>query len=147
LADRPIVAIGDVHGRFDLLQCEFAEVTQAPLNRLRAALVARLEGRWLLSHAGVPRRTASADVPVLSWRRTPVREGDHPFWVRDAFLRLGQLYPCGTAVLHGYTIARDVEIRSWRVGIDLRAYRSDRLCAAEIQGAHIRFHLAAASRD
>jgi serine/threonine protein phosphatase 1 len=125
---------------------EFAEAAQAPLNRLRAAPAARLEGRWLLSHAGVPRRTAPADVPALSWRGTPVREDDHPLWVRDAFLGRGQPYPCGTAVLHGHTIARDVEVRSWRVGIDLGAYRSGRLCAAEIRGVHIRFHLASASR-
>lgn len=125
---------------------EFAEAAQAPLNRLRAAPAARLEGRWLLSHAGVPRRTAPADVPALSWRGTPVREDDHPLWVRDAFLGRGQPYPCGTAVLHGHTIARDVEVRSWRVGIDLGAYRSGRLCAAEIRGARIRFHLASASR-
>jgi len=112
----------------------FAEAARGPL--------ARLEGRWLLSHAGVPRRTTPAEVPAMDWRGTPHREDDHPLWVRDAFLGRGQTYPCGTAVLHGHTIARDVEVKPWRVGIDLGAYRTGRLCLAEIREDRIRFHIA-----
>lgn len=73
-----------------------------------------------------------------------MREDDHPLWVRDAFLGRGQPYPCGTVVFRGHTIARDIEVRSWRVGIDLGAYRSGRLCAAEVRDGRIRFHLATA---
>ena len=126
---------------------EFAEAARGPLNRLRAAPAARLEARWLLSHAGVPRRTAPAEVPGMEWRGTPDREDDHPLWVRDAFLGRGQTYPCGTVVLHGHTITRAVEVRPWRVGIDLGAYRTGRLCAAEVLDGRIRFHTATLSRN
>ena len=48
----------------------FAELSRGPLDRLRVASAARLEGCRLLSHAGVPRQMAPADVPAMSWRGT-----------------------------------------------------------------------------
>ncbi len=53
-------------------------------------------------------------------------------WIREPFLE--DQTDHGFVVVHGHTIAEQVEERANRIGIDTGAYRSGRLTALAIEG-------------
>ena len=48
-------------------------------------------------------------------------------WIREAFIASEQRH--GAVIVHGHSIAEDIEIRHNRIGIDTGAYRSGKLSA------------------
>ena len=78
-------------------------------------------GDYLFVHAGV-----RPDQPLDGQRTADLR------WIRDTFLdhrrRLAK------RVVHGHTIAPEVEFRPHRIGIDTGAYQSGRLTALGLEG-------------
>lgn len=78
-------------------------------------------GDYLFVHAGVRPGTSLDDQGVADLR-----------WIRDAFLHhRGQL---GKRVVHGHTIANEVEFLPHRIGIDTGAYATGRLTALGLDG-------------
>ena len=78
-------------------------------------------GDYLFVHAGVhPDADLDVQDPAdLRWIRSPFLEHDRPL---------------GKMVVHGHTIADDVDIRSHRIGIDTGAYATGRLTALGLEG-------------
>jgi len=81
------------------------------LHRLAAAHV---EGAFFFAHAGV-----RPGVPLDR------QEEDDLLWIRDPFLRSTADF--GKIVVHGHSIAREVDFQPNRIGIDTGAYATDRL--------------------
>ena len=78
-------------------------------------------GDYLFVHAGV-----RPDLPLHEQRPVDLR------WIRDLFLdHRGRL---AKRVVHGHTIAPEVEFRPHRIGIDTGAYASGRLTALGLEG-------------
>lgn len=72
------------------------------------------EGDFFFAHAGV-----RPGVPLDR------QSEEDLLWIRDPFLR--STVDFGRIVVHGHSIAREVEFRPNRIGIDTGAYASDRL--------------------
>ena len=53
-------------------------------------------------------------------------------WIRSPFLDHGR--PLGKMVVHGHTIAEDLDIQPHRIGIDTGAYATGRLTAVALEG-------------
>jgi serine/threonine protein phosphatase 1 len=77
-------------------------------------------GGYVFVHAGV-RPDRSFDDQRLSDLR----------WIRDTFLHHGR--PLDKMVVHGHTIADQVEVRPHRIGIDTGAYATGRLTALGLE--------------
>ncbi|WP_137681021.1 metallophosphoesterase family protein [Aurantiacibacter suaedae] len=58
-------------------------------------------------------------------------------WIREPFLSHDK--PLGFVVVHGHTIADEVQVRPHRIGIDTGAYASGRLTALALEGDERRF--------
>ncbi len=78
-------------------------------------------GDYLFVHAGVRPGVALADQTQADLR-----------WIREPFLNHDGDH--GFVVVHGHTIAEEVDVRSNRIGIDTGAYRSGVLTALGLQG-------------
>lgn len=79
-------------------------------------------GSYLFVHAGL-----RPGVPLADQAQTDLR------WIRQPFLEDERDH--GFVVVHGHTIAREVDERAFRIGIDTGAYRTDVLTAVGIEGA------------
>ena len=78
-------------------------------------------GDYVFVHAGI-----RPDRPLAEQRPTDLR------WIRDAFLdHRGRLEKI---VVHGHTIADEVEVESHRIGVDTGAYATGLLSAVGLEG-------------
>lgn len=108
---------------------DYAELHAALLERVPAADRAFLTaaedmvtvGDYLFVHAGV-----RPDTPLDQQRITDLR------WIRDRFLQHGR--PLEKMVVHGHTIADQVEFCAHRIGIDTGAFATGRLTALGLEG-------------
>lgn len=78
-------------------------------------------GDYAFVHAGI-----RPDVPLEEQRTSDLR------WIRDTFLDHRKPHP--KMIVHGHTIAADVDRRANRIGVDTGAYSSGRLSAVGIEG-------------
>ncbi|MCW4463473.1 metallophosphoesterase [Sphingomonas sp. BT-65] len=79
-------------------------------------------GDYAFVHAGI-----RPGVPLDAQKPETLR------WIREEFLNSGG--PFEKIVIHGHTIADEVEQGPWRIGIDTGAYASGRLTAMGFEGA------------
>jgi serine/threonine protein phosphatase 1 len=79
-------------------------------------------GDYLFVHAGI-----RPEVPLDEQRPSDLR------WIRGTFLDHSGDH--GFTVVHGHTIADEVEVRANRIGIDTGAYASGRLSALGLEGS------------
>jgi serine/threonine protein phosphatase 1 len=83
-------------------------------------------GDYLFVHAGV-----RPGVPLPEQSQTDLR------WIREPFLRDPTDH--GFVVVHGHTIAEQVDVCANRIGIDTGAYRTGVLTALALEGTERRF--------
>ena len=83
-------------------------------------------GDYLFVHAGIAPGT-----PLNRQKSGDLR------WIREPFL--SHPSPHSHVVVHGHTIARDVQLLPNRIGIDTGAYRHGRLTALVLEGSQRRF--------
>jgi len=105
---------------------ELTALLQARVPQSHIAFLERFEdmieiGDYAFVHAGVRPGTALADQSPATLR-----------WIRDDFLR--HAGPHEKIVVHGHSIAEDVDERRWRIGIDTGAFTSGRLTAMAFEG-------------
>ena len=79
-------------------------------------------GDYLFVHAGV-----RPGVPLHEQSQGDLR------WIRQPFLESGDSH--GFVVVHGHTIAEEVDVRENRIGLDTGAYRTGVLTAVGLEGA------------
>ena len=78
-------------------------------------------GSYLFVHAGI-----RPGVPLADQSQADLR------WIREPFLENGDDH--GFIVVHGHTIAEQVDVRDNRIGLDTGAYRSGVLTAMGLEG-------------
>ncbi|WP_174284593.1 metallophosphoesterase family protein [Sphingomonas bacterium] len=78
-------------------------------------------GDYAFVHAGV-----RPDRPLADQRKADLR------WIRDVFL--DHPHSLEKIIVHGHTIADDIEISARRIGVDTGAYATGRLSAVGLQG-------------
>lgn len=78
-------------------------------------------GDYLFVHAGI-----RPGIPIEEQHTSDLR------WIRGPFLTSSENF--GAVVVHGHTIANEVQIRPNRIGIDTGAYKTGRLTALALQG-------------
>ena len=78
-------------------------------------------GSYLFVHAGV-----RPGVPLADQTQSDLR------WIRDPFLETDHDH--GFIVVHGHTIAEEIDVRGNRIGLDTGAYRSGVLTAIGLEG-------------
>lgn len=105
----------------------FIDKVRAALPRDLLAWVTRLpltarSGDYLFCHAGI-----RPGVPVHRQTRADL------LWIRDEFLEDPQDH--GVVVVHGHSIAAEVEMRRNRIGIDTGAYQTGMLTAVYLEGS------------
>lgn len=83
---------------------------------LRDLPSSRRFGSYFFCHAGIR--------PGRALYRQSV---DDLIWIRDAFIASERRH--GAVIVHGHTIANDVEVRHNRIGVDTGAYRTGKLSA------------------
>lgn len=81
-------------------------------------------GDYIFVHAGV-----HPDVPLDAQDPSDLR------WIRSPFLDHGR--PLGKMVVHGHTIADDLDVCPHRIGIDTGAYATGRLTAIGLEGEEL----------
>ena len=118
---------------FDLEPPAPEESSRDYADRLRAAVPAELlewmrtlpltasSGSYMFCHAGI-----RPGVPLRRQARTDL------LWIRKEFLDDDTSH--GKVVVHGHSIAADVEMRPNRIGIDTGAYRTGVLTALYLEG-------------
>jgi serine/threonine protein phosphatase 1 len=89
---------------------------------LQGLATTHVEGEFFFAHAGV-----RPGVPLDR------QEEDDLLWIRDPFLRSTADF--GKIVVHGHSIAREVDFQPNRIGIDTGAYASDHLTCLVITAA------------
>ena len=109
--------------------CDYAELVEALDRQVppeHRGFLAQLEnmvelGDYLFVHAGVhPDAELDAQDPAdLRWIRSPFLDHDQPL---------------AKMVVHGHTIADDLDVRPHRIGIDTGAYATGRLTALGLEG-------------
>jgi serine/threonine protein phosphatase 1 len=113
---------GDTEAEWRRAQRELvAAIPESQLVFLRRLPLYHQEGDYLFAHAGV-RPGIALD------RQAP----DDLLWIREEFLDSDADH--GKVVVHGHTVAREVEIRPNRIGIDTGAYASGRLTCLVLAG-------------
>jgi len=88
---------------------------------LRSLPVSARSGDYFFCHAGIK--------PGLAPNR---QQREDLLWIRREFLESNRDY--GVVVVHGHSIAPDVEVRHNRIGIDTGAYRTGNLTALYLEG-------------
>jgi len=123
-----VYAIGDIHGRFDLLQALMAEIEADAARRpvahrsfLRLIEASHRCGDHFFAHAGVR--------PGVPLDRQAARD---LMWIRSQFL--DSTLDHGAVVVHGHSIAERPQLRPNRIGIDTGAYRSGILTCLVLDG-------------
>lgn len=96
-------------------------ISEENLEWLRSLPVMARSGDYLFCHAGI-----RPGVSLSKQSRTDL------LWIRDEFLE--DPTPSGAMVVHGHSIAADVQIRANRIGIDTGAYRTGVLTALYLEG-------------
>ena len=96
------------------------------LDFLRGLTLSRVEGDFLIVHAGVR--------PGVS---LPAQIEDDLLWIREPFLSSREVF--GKIVVHGHTIDRLPQVRSNRIGVDTGIYRYGRLTCAVMEGGRLGF--------
>jgi serine/threonine protein phosphatase 1 len=79
-------------------------------------------GDYAFVHAGI-----RPGVPLAEQSPSALR------WIREEFL--GHHGPLEKIIVHGHTIADEVEERQWRIGIDTGAFATGKLTAMAFEGA------------
>ena len=113
----------------ELQQQMRAAVPREHLDYLRAAEDAIVIGDYLFVHAGI-----RPGVPLAEQRTRDLR------WIRERFIAHEGDH--GHVVVHGHTIAPEVEEMPNRIGIDTGAFMSGRLTALGLEGSE-RWYLTA----
>lgn len=106
---------------------ELLEIVQARVPAAHHAFIGGFEdmilaGDFAFVHAGIKPGVALADQ----------RPGDLR-WIRTEFLERGDEFE--KIIVHGHTIAEEVEVRPNRIGLDTGAYASGKLTAMGFEGA------------
>lgn len=91
-------------------------------------------GDYAFIHAGI-----NPGLPLEAQTRRDM------LWIRDPFLSFAG--PHSHVIVHGHTIAENIEERSNRIGIDTGAYRYGRLTALVLEGAERRYIQAVEGED
>lgn len=103
-------------------------------------------GNALCVHAGVhPDHPLGASLAQAERNTIPEDEARDPLWIRWPFLFHEGTFEDDVVVVHGHTIRPDPEIRSNRIGLDVGAYRRDRLAVLEAESNELTVHLVTAS--
>lgn len=116
----------DVDDYDALSVAELAERMTTLVPRDHLAFVTSFEncvtiGDYAFVHAGI-----RPGVPVSEQRKEDMR------WIRDGFINDTRMHDM--MVVHGHTIAEDVELLPNRIGVDTGAYRTGRLSAVGLEG-------------
>ena len=98
-----------------------AAIPREWLDWLKRLPLTASSGDYLFCHAGI-----RPGVPLKRQTRTDL------LWIRDDFLEDDSDH--GSIVVHGHSIANEVEIRGNRIGIDTGAYRTGVLTALYLDG-------------
>ena len=106
----------------ELLEAFQALVPQAHIEFLNTFEDMIVEGDYAFVHAGIDPRRPLADQRIKDLR-----------WIRDAFIDFAGSHE--KVVVHGHTIARDVEQLPNRIGLDTGAYVSGKLTAMGFEGS------------
>jgi serine/threonine protein phosphatase 1 len=99
-----------------------AAVPPELLEWMRTLPLTASSGSYMFCHAGIR--------PGVSLKR---QSRTDLLWIRKEFLEDDSSH--GVVVVHGHSIAADVEMRSNRIGIDTGAYRTGVLTALYLEGA------------
>lgn len=114
----PPAASGDSRAYADRLA---KEVPQEWVEWLRQLPLNAVSGSYMFCHAGV-----RPGVALKKQARTDL------LWIREEFLMNETDH--GAVIVHGHSIADDVEFRANRIGIDTGAYRTGVLTALYLEG-------------
>lgn len=98
-----------------------AKLGRPMLDWLRNLPLTAQSGDYLFCHAGI-----RPGVPLKRQQRTDL------LWIREDFL--GDARDHGAVIVHGHSIATEVETRDNRIGIDTGAYRTGVLTALYLEG-------------
>jgi diadenosine tetraphosphatase ApaH/serine/threonine PP2A family protein phosphatase len=129
-AGRRLYAIGDIHGRLDLLdallgrieeECAATPPPDSHRDFLAALPLWYAAGEYLFVHAGLR--------PGLAIEH---QDPEDLLWIREPFLSWRPSF--GPIVVHGHTPVATPEIHPNRIAIDTRAWRSGHLTALAIEG-------------
>ena len=121
------ISYGIGEAEYDLLDYdELAAALDRQVPASHRSFLDRLEnmieiGDYVFVHAGV-----HPGVPLEDQSRTDLR------WIRSPFLDHGR--PLAKMVVHGHTIADDLDVQPHRIGIDTGAYATGRLTAIGLEG-------------
>ena len=115
-------AIADREERFRVLHDDLAQkVPAGHLAFLRDLRLYHAEGDYAFVHAGIrPGRPLDAQVP------------EDVLWIRGDFLSSRADH--GRCIVHGHSIADEVDVQPNRIGIDTGAYFSGRLTCLVLDG-------------
>jgi len=105
----------------ELLELLRARVPREHIDFLESFEDLIVAGDYAFVHAGI-----RPNEPLSCQRPSDLR------WIRDDFLRHGS--PFEKIIVHGHTIAEDVEQRPNRIGLDTGAYASGKLTAMGFEG-------------
>jgi serine/threonine protein phosphatase 1 len=108
----------------DIMSATRALAAKLPRNMLewlRALPLTARSGDYLFCHAGV-----RPGVPIKRQSRADL------LWIREEFLQDDSDH--GAVVVHGHSVATEVEMRDNRIGIDTGAYRTGVLTAIYLEG-------------
>jgi diadenosine tetraphosphatase ApaH/serine/threonine PP2A family protein phosphatase len=111
------LAVPDPADAFALMQTQRQLAAVLPIAHhrfLRQLATVHAEGGFLFAHAGV-----RPGVPLDR------QSEDDLIWIRAPFLQSSAAF--GSIVVHGHSVAREVEFRPNRIGIDTGAYATGRL--------------------
>lgn len=117
--DRDTIGTASAEALLDLMR---AAIPAAERGWLLQAAPALQIGDYYFVHAGVRPGVKLADQRI-----------EDMLWIRDEFLDSRRDH--GAIVVHGHSIADDVEERDNRIGIDTGAYASGRLTALGLEGS------------
>lgn len=102
-----------------------AAIPQSHQDFLRSFADSFSAGDYLFVHAGI-----RPGVPIEQQAVSDLR------WIRAPFLNYRHHHP--KVVVHGHSIAREIEFRPGRIGVDTGAYRSGLLSAIVLEGTEQR---------
>lgn len=111
----------DVDPRLAIKQLR-AEVPRNLLSWVSKLPLTARSGDYLFCHAGI-----RPGVALSNQKRADL------LWIRDEFL--GDADDHGVVVVHGHSIAEEVEMMDNRIGIDTGAYKTGRLTAVYLEGS------------
>lgn len=113
-------------GAEDLVAVALEKIPPAQLGWIAGLRLDAVLGDYYFVHAGV-----RPGVPLHK------QSDEDRLWIREPFLASRK--PHGAVVVHGHTIADEVEERANRIGIDTGAYLTGRLTALVLQGTERSF--------